>query len=137
VHLVQPPDQSHDRNPVVRPSGNILFARWDHMADTRRFAVFRAKPDGTDRFLRYGEPSTGNGYLHPRDMDPSRPDKGFIASSLIRRKGRQPLFQPLHVDAEVVGGHDRHGGRCGHRPGSRRWRGQGLGSGLASSNSAG
>src|SRR5437879_1001712 len=24
-------NQSHDRNPVVRPNGDIMFSRWDHV----------------------------------------------------------------------------------------------------------
>jgi hypothetical protein len=75
--------QSHDRNPVVRPNGDIMFSRWEHAADRNRFAVFRAKPDGTDLFVLYGAQSPGNSYLHPRDMDPAGKYKGFIASSLM------------------------------------------------------
>ena len=43
-------DQSHDRNPVIRPDGTVMFSRWKHVADRNRFAVFKAKPDGTDLF---------------------------------------------------------------------------------------
>jgi Tol biopolymer transport system component len=50
-------NQSHDRNPVVRPNGDIMFARWEHVADRNRFAIFRTKPDGTDMFVLYGAQS--------------------------------------------------------------------------------
>ncbi len=76
-------NQSHDRNPVVRPNGDIMFSRWEHVGDRNRFAVFRAKPDGTDMFVLYGAQSPGNSFLHPRDMDPSGPYKGYLASSLM------------------------------------------------------
>jgi hypothetical protein len=82
-------NQSHDRNPVIRPDGTIMFARWEHVADRNRFAVFKAKPDGTDLFVLYGAHSPGNSYLHPRDMDPRGPNKGQVLSSLMPLSGTQ------------------------------------------------
>ncbi len=76
-------NQSHDRNPVVRPNGDIMFSRWEHVGPRNRFAIFRAKPDGTDMFVLYGAQSPGNSFLHPRDMDPAGKYKGFVASSLM------------------------------------------------------
>jgi hypothetical protein len=64
-------NQSHDRNPVVRPNGDIMFSRWEHVGQRNRFAIFRTKPDGTDMFVLYGAHSAGNSFLHPRDMDPA------------------------------------------------------------------
>ncbi|MBA4175562.1 MAG: hypothetical protein C0505_03235 [Leptothrix sp. (in: Bacteria)] len=82
-------NQSHDRNAVIRPNGDIMFSRWEHVADRNRFAVFRAKPDGTDLFVLYGAQSPGNSYLHPRDMDPRGPRKGQVLSSLMPLSGTQ------------------------------------------------
>jgi hypothetical protein len=76
-------NQSHERNPVIRPNGDIMFSRWEHVADRNRFAVFRSKPDGTDMFVLYGAHSPGNSYLHPRDMDPKGRYGGQIMSSLM------------------------------------------------------
>jgi hypothetical protein len=76
-------NQSHDRNPVVRPNGDIMFSRWDHVGGRNHFKVFRIKPDGTDLFVLYGAHSEGNSFLHPRDMDPSGAYKGFLASDLM------------------------------------------------------
>ncbi|MBW8832698.1 MAG: hypothetical protein JF606_25530 [Burkholderiales bacterium] len=76
-------NQSHDRNPVVRPNGDIMFSRWDHVGGRNHFKVFRSKPDGTDMFVLYGAHSEGNSFLHPRDMDPSGPYKGYLASDLM------------------------------------------------------
>ncbi len=76
-------NQSHERNPVIRPNGDIMFARWEHVADRNRFAIFRAKPDGTDLFVLYGAHSPGNSYLHPRDMDPRGQWAGQVISSLM------------------------------------------------------
>ncbi len=80
-------NQSHERNPVIRPNGDIMFARWEHVADRNRFAVFRSKPDGTDMFVLYGAQSAGNSYLHPRDMDPRGRYAGQIVSSLMPLSG--------------------------------------------------
>jgi hypothetical protein len=76
-------NQSHDRNPVVRPDGNIMFSRWEHVADRNRFSIFTVKPDGTNMFVLYGAHADGNSFLHPRDMDPSGKYAGFVASDLM------------------------------------------------------
>jgi hypothetical protein len=76
-------NQSHDRNPVIRPNGDIMFSRWEHVGDRNRFAIFRSKPDGTDLFVFYGAHSQGNSYLHPRDMDPKGAYAGQVMSSLM------------------------------------------------------
>ncbi len=76
-------NQSHDRSPVVRPNGDIMFSRWDHVGGRNHFKIFRAKPDGTDLFVLYGAHSPGNSFLHPRDMDPNGKYKGFLTSDLM------------------------------------------------------
>ena len=76
-------NQSHDRSPVVRPNGDIMFSRWDHVGGRNHFKIFRAKPDGTDLFVLYGAHSEGNSFLHPRDMDPNGKYKGFLTSDLM------------------------------------------------------
>ncbi len=92
-------NQSHDRNPVVRQNGDIMFARWEHVADRNRFAIFRAKPDGTDMFVLYGAQSPGNSFLHPREMDPSGPYKGQLASSLMPLSRTQEGGSLVFIDA--------------------------------------
>jgi hypothetical protein len=76
-------NQSHDRNPVVRPNGDIMFSRWDHVGGRNHFKIFRMKPDGTDMFVLYGAHSEGNSFLHPRDMDPNGKYAGFVSSDLM------------------------------------------------------
>jgi hypothetical protein len=76
-------NQSHDRNPVIRPNGDIMFSRWEHVGDRNRFAIFRSKPDGTDLMVLFGAHSQGNSYLHPRDMDPRGAYGGQVMSSLM------------------------------------------------------
>ena len=76
-------NQSHDRNPVIRPNGDIMFSRWDHVGGRNHFKVFRMKPDGTDMFVLYGAHSPGNTFLNPRDMNPAGAYKGFLSSDLM------------------------------------------------------
>ena len=92
-------NQSHDRNPVVRPNGDIMFSRWEHVGMRNRFAVFKVKPDGTDMFVLYGAQSPGNSFLHPRDMDPAGPYKGFLSSSLMALSGTQEGGALMLIDA--------------------------------------
>ncbi len=92
-------NQSHDRNPVVRDNGNIMFSRWEHVGPRNRFAVFQVKPDGTDMFVFYGAQSGGNSFLHPREMDPSGPDVGKLASSLMSLSGTQEGGSLMMIDA--------------------------------------
>lgn len=93
-------NQSHDRNPVVRPNGDILFSRWEHLGDRNRFAIFRTKPDGTDMFVLYGAHSSGNSFLHPRDMDPNGPYAGQLASSLMPLSGTDEGGALMFIDAK-------------------------------------
>jgi hypothetical protein len=90
---------SHDRNPVVRPNGDILFSRWEHLGDRNKFALFRAKPDGTDLFVLYGAHSDGNSFLHPRDMDPAGQYAGFVATDLMPLQRTQEGGALVFIDA--------------------------------------
>ena len=92
-------NQSHDRNPVVRANGDIMFSRWEHVGPRNRFAIFRVKPDGTDMFVLYGAQSPGNSFLHPREMDPNGPYKGFVASSLMSLSGTHEGGALMFIDA--------------------------------------
>jgi hypothetical protein len=80
-------NQSHDRNPVVKSNGDIMFSRWEHVGPRNRFAIFKSKPDGTDMFVLYGAHSPGNSFLHPREMDPTGPYKDMVASTLMSLSG--------------------------------------------------
>lgn len=94
-------NQSHDRSPVVRQNGEIMFSRWDHVGGRNHFKIFRVKPDGTDLFVLYGAHSEGNSFLHPREMDPnSAKYKGFVASDLMPLSGTREGGALVFVDAE-------------------------------------
>ena len=92
-------NQSHDRNPVVRENGNIMFSRWEHVGQRNRFAVFQVKPDGTDMFTFYGPQSPGNSFLHPREMDSRGPYAGKLVSSLMSLSGTQEGGALMLIDS--------------------------------------
>lgn len=75
-------NQSHDRNPTVLLSGEIMFARWDHVGGRNHFPLFFTNPDGTNIFVQYGAFSPGNSFLHPREMP-----NGKVMTSLMPLSG--------------------------------------------------
>lgn len=93
-------NQSHDRNPVVKRNGDIMFARWEHVGPRNRFAIFKSKQDGTDMFVLYGAHSPGNSFLHPREMDPNGRYAGHVASSLMSLSGTREGGALMLIDIE-------------------------------------
>jgi hypothetical protein len=78
-------DQSHDRNPTVLSTGEILYSRWDHVGGRNQFTVFKVNPDGTNLFVVYGAHSPGNSYMQPREM----PDGRLIATLMPLSRTRE------------------------------------------------
>lgn len=76
-------NQSHDRNPTVLSTGEIMYSRWDHVGGRNQFTIFTTNPDGTGMFVFYGAHSGINSLLHPREM----PDKQTIISSAMSLSG--------------------------------------------------
>ena len=75
-------NQSHDRNPTVLQTGEIMFSRWDHVGRRNQFSIFKINPDGTNPFIVYGAHGPGNSYLHPREMQDGR-----VVSTLMPLSG--------------------------------------------------
>ena len=88
-------NQSHDRNPTVLMSGQIMFARWDHVANRNHFPLFTTDPDGTNIFVQYGAFSPGNSYLHPREMS-----NGKVMTSLMPLSGTDEGGPVMIVDVK-------------------------------------
>ena len=93
-------NQSHDRSPSIRPNGDIMFSRWDHVGGRNHFKIFKARQDGTDMFVLYGAHSPGNSFLHPRDMDPKGKYKGFLTSDLMPLSRTHEGGGLVMIDAE-------------------------------------
>ncbi|CAN5229758.1 hypothetical protein BH24PSE2_BH24PSE2_17830 [soil metagenome] len=95
-------NQSHDRNPTVLSSGEIMFARWDHVGNRNHFPIFFTNPDGTNIFVQYGAFSPGNSMLHPREM----PD-GRVLSSLMPLSKTREGGAVVAVDIRNFSEHDQ------------------------------
>ena len=80
-------NQSHDRNPTVLSTGEIMFARWDHVGNRNHFPIFFTNPDGTNIFVQYGAFSPGNSFLHPREMPDGRVMSSLMPLSRTREGG--------------------------------------------------
>ena len=78
-------DQSHDRNPTVLSTGEVLYSRWDHLGDRNQFTIFKVNPDGTNLFVVYGAHSPGNSYMQPREL----PDGRLIATLMPLSRTRE------------------------------------------------
>ncbi len=81
-------NKSHDLQPTVLSTGEILFLRWDNYDDNRdRLSLYTVNPDGTNASIHYGYHSQNTGtnssegaFVQPREM----PD-GRILVSLRQR----------------------------------------------------
>lgn len=78
-------NQSHDRNPTVLQTGEVMYSRWDHVGGRNQFSIFFTNPDGTNMFVLYGAHSPGNSFLHPREM----PDGRVITSLMPLTRTRE------------------------------------------------
>lgn len=70
-------NQSHDLDPVVLSSGEILFSRWDDMGSSNQISLYKILPDGTGLEPVYGGHShvTPDGtvqFLRPWEMPDGR-----------------------------------------------------------------
>jgi len=100
-------NQSHDRNPVVLSSGEIMYSRWDHVGGRNQFTIFKINPDGTNPFPLYGAHSPGNSYLHPREMPDGRVLSTVMPLSRTREGGSLEVIDPAHYsdnDSQNDGG---------------------------------
>ncbi|WP_455217953.1 TolB family protein, partial [Kaarinaea lacus] len=69
-------NQSHDLDPTILDTGEILFSRWDHMGGSNVVNLYKIRPDGTELKLVYGAHghNIGTGgssvqFLSPRELD--------------------------------------------------------------------
>jgi hypothetical protein len=72
-------NQSHDLDPAVLSTGQIVFTRWDHAGRNNVMNLYRMNPDGSQLELLYGQNShdTGTGgqiihFTQPRELEDGR-----------------------------------------------------------------
>jgi hypothetical protein len=117
-------NQSHDRNPTVLSTGEIMYARWDHVGGRNQFSIFKINPDGTDFFVMYGAHSPGNSYLHPRELPDGRVISTLMPLSRTSEGGSLEIidiknYSEYDLPADVVGVPNDLGERVGQYQVSR------------------
>ena len=72
-------NQSHDLDPTVLDSGEVLFSRWDNMGSRNQISLYTIRPDGTELRIRYGAHSHATGadgaqiqFIQPREQEDGR-----------------------------------------------------------------
>lgn len=77
-------NQSHDLDPAVLDSGEIVFSRWDHMGSRNAVSLYKIRPDGTELQPLYGVHShdTGTDGATVQFLQP-RPTRGGQVMSLL------------------------------------------------------
>ncbi|MFQ5981952.1 MAG: hypothetical protein ACE5KS_01120, partial [Woeseiaceae bacterium] len=72
-------NQSHDFDPSVLASGQVVFSRWDHMGVNDAVNLYRMNPDGSGLELLYGQNSHDTGtngeilqFMQPRELEDGR-----------------------------------------------------------------
>ncbi len=76
-------NQSHDLDPTVLQSGEVLFTRWDNIANRNSLSLYKVDPNGRNLSIHYGYHCQDTGtdastavFLQPREM----PDGKILAS---------------------------------------------------------
>jgi hypothetical protein len=98
-------NQSHDRNPTVLTSGQIMYSRWDHVGGRNQFSIFTINPDGTQAFIKYGAHDLDDIYLNPREMPDGRLVSTYMPLSRTREGGSLEI-----IDAENYSANNMPGG---------------------------
>jgi hypothetical protein len=72
-------NQSHDLDPMVLDSGEVVFSRWDNMGGRDAISLYSMHPDGSELRVYYGAHSHATGtngadvhFLQPRQMPDGR-----------------------------------------------------------------
>lgn len=113
-------NQSHDLDPAVLASGEVVFTRWDNAGSVSRMSLYRMNPDGTNLQLLYGANSHDTGsngavvqFLQPRELPDGRVLailRPYVSPSLggnliaIDTARYVDNTQPLAIDAGILGG---------------------------------
>jgi len=109
-------NQSHDLDPTVLSSGEILFTRWDHMGGSNAMNLYSIRPDGTELKVVYGAHDHGADdvqFLSPRQLEdgrvlamlkPFEGSKGSGAPTLIDIANYADNTQPVWPQQGVLSG---------------------------------
>jgi len=93
-------NQSHDIDPYVLQSGEILFSRWDNMGSRSMVNLYKINPDGTDLQLMYGAHShaTGTNGATVQFVRPQETPEGTITTLLMPFSGSNQGGDVIEID---------------------------------------
>lgn len=97
-------NQSHDRNPTVLSTGQIMYSRWDHVGGRNQFSIFKINPDGTNPFILYGAHDLDDIYLHPREMPDGRLVSTYMPLSRTNEGGSLEIIDYKNYSANNTAG---------------------------------
>ena len=102
-------NQSHDLDPVVLSSGEVVFSRWDGIGNRNTISLYTMQPDGTELEILYGAHSheidnvdrSGIHFLQPREREDGRLSSIFIRLSDTYRGGDLVVIDtPNYIDRD-------------------------------------
>ncbi|MGB5338026.1 MAG: hypothetical protein WBO06_02915 [Gammaproteobacteria bacterium] len=102
-------NQSHDLDPVVLSSGEVVFSRWDGMGNRNTISLYKMHPDGTELEILYGAHShditnvdrRGLHFLQPRERADGRLSSIFTRLTDTYRGGDLVVIDtPNYIDED-------------------------------------
>lgn len=95
-------NQSHDLDPAVLDSGEIVFSRWDHMGSRNAISLYKIRPDGTELQPLYGVHShdTGSNSATVQFVQPRPTRDGHIMSLLLPFTGTRGGGDVVAIDTD-------------------------------------
>ncbi len=93
-------NQSHDLDPSVLESGEILFSRWDNMGSRNQVSLYKMRPDGTELQIQYGAHShaTGTNGSQVQFVQPREQADGQIMSIVKPFAAVDPGGEPVLIN---------------------------------------
>lgn len=95
-------NQSHDQDPTVLSSGEIVFSRWDNVPGRNAVSLYRINPDGTrqDRLYGYHSVNAGRGDTNIAFLEPQELSPGRLLTLATRTNGNTLSVDPLVIDVD-------------------------------------
>ncbi len=93
-------NQSHDLDPSVLSSGEIVFSRWDGAGNRSAIRLYTIHPDGTELKALYGihEANVGTGGSTVQFLDPRELSNGKLLAMLKPFNGSAGGGAPVEID---------------------------------------
>ncbi|MGB5323938.1 MAG: hypothetical protein WBN40_00760, partial [Pseudomonadales bacterium] len=90
-------NQSHDIDPLVLPTGEIVYNRWDNINNRNAYSLYRITPEGTRNELLYG--------YHSHETSGTAGGEGIITDMQVVENGLLlGILRERSLDPSVLGG---------------------------------